>query len=169
MYILENIPGHAQDILATSKNAVRSLTCDNPKFSALDPVPSMTPSPVPLSSPPLEMPAPQVPEKDLDGQELGPKSAPWLLDGMLLMGLDSYFPCLSAASSLWTPLQAAIPVLHWLVSWWVLPPGWEPKLVNLAPLSQNWIEDHETMKGSGKGVAFSKAASKIQYNNFKTC
>ncbi|KAJ9080969.1 hypothetical protein DSO57_1019364 [Entomophthora muscae] len=64
-----------------------------------------------------------------------PKHAPWLLSGMILMGLDSYFPHLSATSSLWTPLQAAIPVLHWMVSWWILPPGWELNLVTLVPLS----------------------------------
>ncbi|KAJ9070243.1 hypothetical protein DSO57_1010281 [Entomophthora muscae] len=139
MHILENIPGRAQDILATSENVVRSLTCNNFKFSALDPVPSMTPSPAPLSSPPLEITAQQISEEDSGGQELGPKRAPWLLGGILLMVLDSYFPCLSAASSLWTPLQAAIPVLHWMVSWWVLLPGKEPKLVILAPLSHRGL------------------------------
>ncbi|KAJ9051484.1 hypothetical protein DSO57_1004221 [Entomophthora muscae] len=138
MHILENVPGRAQDILTTSENIVRSLTCNNLKFSALDPVLSMTPSLTPLSSPPSEIPAPQVPEEDSGGQKLGPKRAPWLLGGMLLMGLDSYFPCLSATSSLWTPLQAPIPVLHWMMSWWVLPPGCEPNLVSLAPLSHSF-------------------------------
>ncbi|KAJ9070987.1 hypothetical protein DSO57_1001761 [Entomophthora muscae] len=56
---------------------------------------------------------------------------------MVLMSLDSYFHRLSAVSSLWTPLRAAIPVLHWMVSWWILLPGWEPNLVSLVPLSHN--------------------------------
>ncbi|KAJ9081031.1 hypothetical protein DSO57_1018810 [Entomophthora muscae] len=49
MHILETIPGRAQDILATIENVIRRLTCNDLKFSALDPVPSMTPSPAPLS------------------------------------------------------------------------------------------------------------------------
>ncbi|KAJ9080930.1 hypothetical protein DSO57_1019739 [Entomophthora muscae] len=132
--LLENFPKRAQDIFATSENVVRSMTCDNLELSALDSFPPMTPSPDPL---PSEIPVSLGPEEDLVGQELASKRAPWLLGGMLLMGLDSYFPCLSATSSLWTPLQAAILVLHWLVSWWSLPPGWEPNLVILAPLSHN--------------------------------
>ncbi|KAJ9077785.1 hypothetical protein DSO57_1013431 [Entomophthora muscae] len=133
MHLLENIPRRAQDIFATSENVVRSLTCDNLKLSALNSFPPMTPSPASFPSPLLETPVLQTPEEGLGGQELAPKRAPWLLGGMLLMGLDSYFPRLSATSSLWTPLGAAIPVLHWVVSWWVLSPGWEPSLVSLAP------------------------------------
>ncbi|KAJ9074373.1 hypothetical protein DSO57_1007221 [Entomophthora muscae] len=51
------------------------------------------------------------------------------------MGLNAYFPQLSLVSSLWSPLQAAIPALHWMTSWWFVSPGWEPNLVSLAPLS----------------------------------
>ncbi|KAJ9070263.1 hypothetical protein DSO57_1010085 [Entomophthora muscae] len=112
MHMFENIPGCAQDILVTSENVVRSLTCNNLELSALDPVPSMAPSLAPLSSPPLEIPVTQVQGEDSDGQEFDPKRAPWLLVGMILMGLDSYFPCLSAVSSLCTPLQAAISVMN---------------------------------------------------------
>ncbi|KAJ9069272.1 hypothetical protein DSO57_1020084 [Entomophthora muscae] len=90
-------------------------------------------------SPLSEVPVPQAQEEDLGSQESAPKRAPWFLVGMLLMGLYSYFPRLSTMSSLWTPLQAAIPVLHWMASWWILPPGWEPNLVSLAPLSHTNI------------------------------
>ncbi|KAJ9071419.1 hypothetical protein DSO57_1037123 [Entomophthora muscae] len=138
MLLLEDIPGRAQDILATSENVVRSLTCDDLKLTALNPAPLVTPNPTPLPFPPSEILVPLISEEDLDRQELRPKCVTWLLGGMLLMGLDSYFPRLSAVSSLWTPLQAAIPVLHWMVSWWILPPGWELKLVSLAPLSHTY-------------------------------
>ncbi|KAJ9081752.1 hypothetical protein DSO57_1011346 [Entomophthora muscae] len=76
-----------------------------------------------------------VPEEDLGTPELTLKRAPWVLGRMALMGLDSYFPQVSGVSSLWTPLQAAMSVLYWMVFWWILPPGWEPNLVSLAPLS----------------------------------
>ncbi|KAJ9072146.1 hypothetical protein DSO57_1030307 [Entomophthora muscae] len=66
---------------------------------------------------------------------LTPTCTPWLLAGLMLMGLNAYFPQLSPASSLWSPLQVAIPVLHWMASWWFVSPGWEPNLVSLAPLS----------------------------------
>ncbi|KAJ9086768.1 hypothetical protein DSO57_1000394 [Entomophthora muscae] len=86
MHLLENIPSCAQDIFATSENVVRSLTCDNLEPSALNSFPPMTPSPAPF---PLEIPNSQAPKEYLVGQELGTKRAPWLLGGMLLMGLDS--------------------------------------------------------------------------------
>ncbi|KAJ9057336.1 hypothetical protein DSO57_1023747 [Entomophthora muscae] len=60
---------------------------------------------------------------------------PWLLTGLALMALNAYFPQLSPVSSLWSPLQAAVPVLHWTASWWFVLPGWESNLVSLAPLS----------------------------------
>ncbi|KAJ9076472.1 hypothetical protein DSO57_1025855 [Entomophthora muscae] len=66
-----------------------------------------------------------------------PTCTPWLLAGLALMGLNAYFPRLSPVSSLWSPLQAAIPVLYWEVSWWFISPGWEPNLVSLAPLSHS--------------------------------
>ncbi|KAJ9085765.1 hypothetical protein DSO57_1010775 [Entomophthora muscae] len=62
-----------------------------------------------------------------------PTCTPWLLAGLALMGLNAYFPQLSLVSSLWSSLQAAIPVLHWVASWWFISPGWEPNLVSLAP------------------------------------
>ncbi|KAJ9063474.1 hypothetical protein DSO57_1000061 [Entomophthora muscae] len=64
-----------------------------------------------------------------------PTRTPWLLTGLILMGLNAYFPQLSPVSSLWSPLRAAIPVAHWMASWWFVAPGWELNLVSLAPLS----------------------------------
>ncbi|KAJ9077122.1 hypothetical protein DSO57_1019703 [Entomophthora muscae] len=49
------------------------------------------------------------------------------------MGLNTYFPQLSPVSSLWSSFRAAVPVIHWAASWWFVSPGWEPKLVSLAP------------------------------------
>ncbi|KAJ9077842.1 hypothetical protein DSO57_1012880 [Entomophthora muscae] len=54
--------------------------------------------------------------------------APWVITSLVLMGLNSYFPQLSPVSSLWSPLRAAIPVLHWVASWWFVSPGREPNL-----------------------------------------
>ncbi|KAJ9076762.1 hypothetical protein DSO57_1023170 [Entomophthora muscae] len=68
-----------------------------------------------------------------------PSFAPWLITGLVVMGLNSYFPQLSPVSSLWSPLRAAIPVLHWVASWWFVSPGWEPNLVSLAPLSHKVV------------------------------
>ncbi|KAJ9084130.1 hypothetical protein DSO57_1027505 [Entomophthora muscae] len=50
-------------------------------------------------------------------------------------GFECLLPSVVPVSSLWSPLQAAIPVLHWMASWWFVSPGWEPNLVSLAPLS----------------------------------
>ncbi|KAJ9048465.1 hypothetical protein DSO57_1034830 [Entomophthora muscae] len=67
--------------------------------------------------------------------------APWVITGLVLMGLNSYLPQLSPVSSLWSPLRAAIPVLHWVAPWWFVSPGQEPNLVSLAPLShKNWYQ-----------------------------
>ncbi|KAJ9066634.1 hypothetical protein DSO57_1007708 [Entomophthora muscae] len=120
MQIFEYILGHTQNILATSKNVVRSLTCNDLKYPALNPAPLVPPS---LSSPmpPFSMVSGvQAQEDGLEIKEHPPKCTSWLLGGMILMGRDSYFPRLSAASSLWTPLQAAISFLHWMgakLSW----------------------------------------------------
>ncbi|KAJ9067857.1 hypothetical protein DSO57_1034898 [Entomophthora muscae] len=54
----------------------------------------------------------------------------WLLTDLVLMGLNVYFLQLSPGSSLWSPLQVAVPVLHWVASWWFALPGWEPNLCN---------------------------------------
>ncbi|KAJ9062840.1 hypothetical protein DSO57_1006288 [Entomophthora muscae] len=49
------------------------------------------------------------------------------------MALDAYFPLFSQLVFFGRPLQVAIPVLHWMASWWLIPPGWEPDFVSLAP------------------------------------
>ncbi|KAJ9080428.1 hypothetical protein DSO57_1025081 [Entomophthora muscae] len=43
-------------------------------------------------------------KEELVPQEHAPMQTPWLLSGMILMSLNSYFPRLSSVSSLWTPL-----------------------------------------------------------------
>ncbi|KAJ9061303.1 hypothetical protein DSO57_1021976 [Entomophthora muscae] len=70
-----------------------------------------------------------------------PTCTPWLLTSLILMGLNAYFPQLSLVFSLWSPLQAAIPVLHWMASWWFVTPGWELNLVILAPLSHTQAKE----------------------------
>ncbi|KAJ9079323.1 hypothetical protein DSO57_1036580 [Entomophthora muscae] len=137
MHVFEDLPGRAQDILATSENVVRSLTCNDLKFPALKTSSAMLSHQPSQKIPPPEVFVAQIQESGLDTQESLPKRAPWLLSGVILMALDSYFPQLSVASSLWTPLQAAIPVLHWIVSWWVLLAGWGPNIVSLASLSHS--------------------------------
>ncbi|KAJ9087794.1 hypothetical protein DSO57_1029571 [Entomophthora muscae] len=71
-----------------------------------------------------------------------PTRTPWLLTGLTLMALNAYFPRLSPVSSLWSPLQAAVPVLHWAASWWFVSPGWELKLVSLAPSLTYIVGNH---------------------------
>ncbi|KAJ9058684.1 hypothetical protein DSO57_1010024 [Entomophthora muscae] len=126
--MFKDIPAHTQGIYTTSENVVRSLTCNDLEFP--------TATPPSLGHPtlfPSEDPLVLVSEEGLGTPELTPKRASWLLSGMVLMGLDSYFPRVFAVSSLWAPLQAAMSVLYWMASWWILPPGWEPNLVSLAP------------------------------------
>ncbi|KAJ9052315.1 hypothetical protein DSO57_1035453 [Entomophthora muscae] len=49
--------------------------------------------------------------------EVLPRHTSWLVLGMLLIGLNAYLLQLSPARSLWSPIQATIPVLHWMASW----------------------------------------------------
>ncbi|KAJ9072574.1 hypothetical protein DSO57_1026060 [Entomophthora muscae] len=90
-----------------------------------------------MSMPPLPSPEESdlVPLEALEVLPPTPSCALWLITGLVLMGLNSYFPQLSPVSSLWSPLRAAIQVLHWLASWWFVSLGWELNLVSLAPLS----------------------------------
>ncbi|KAJ9055794.1 hypothetical protein DSO57_1039515 [Entomophthora muscae] len=135
--MFEDIPAHTQGIYTTSENVVRSLTCNDLDLPTAKTVPA---APLSLGHPtllPSENPHVLVSEEGLATPELTPKRASWLLNGMILMGLDSYFTWVSVASSLWTPLQAAMPVLYWMASLLILPPGWEPNLVSLAPLSHS--------------------------------
>ncbi|KAJ9078086.1 hypothetical protein DSO57_1010458 [Entomophthora muscae] len=43
-----------------------------------------------------------------------PSWVPWLLTGLVLMGLNTYLPQLSLMSFLWSPLRVAIPLIHWM-------------------------------------------------------
>ncbi|KAJ9088593.1 hypothetical protein DSO57_1021486 [Entomophthora muscae] len=125
-------------LLFSGEALVKSLTCDDLDLDMVDhtspvsekAVPPMRPLPSVVMSPPV----PLGPSKM---SSPAPTSTPWLLTGLILIGLNAYFPQLSPVSSLWSPLQAAIPVLHWMASWWFFLPGWEPNLVSLAPLSHS--------------------------------
>ncbi|KAJ9048152.1 hypothetical protein DSO57_1037901 [Entomophthora muscae] len=162
MHMFEDIPGQAQDILATSENFMISLTCDDLEFPALKPAPSTPPVLACLMPLPSKDPIVQVLGEGLSIQESTPKRAPWLLSGMILMALDSYFPQLSDMSSLLPPLQAAIPVLHWMVSWWILPPGWEPNLVSLAPS----LTSRARRERAGAGVLCIRFTKRCKQDNY---
>ncbi|KAJ9084833.1 hypothetical protein DSO57_1020012 [Entomophthora muscae] len=133
--MFEDIPTRAQGIYTTSENVLRSLTCNYLVLSTakiVSATPLILDHPTPLS--PEDLPA-LASEESLGAPELTPKCAYWLLSRMILICLYSYFSWVSAASSLWTPLQEAMSALYCMTSWWILPPGWEPNLVSLAPLS----------------------------------
>ncbi|KAJ9089038.1 hypothetical protein DSO57_1016978 [Entomophthora muscae] len=123
-------------LLFSGEAVVKSLTCDDLDLSTVDyaspvleeAVPPMRPLPSVILSPSVPLGPPKV-------SSPAPTRTPWLLTSLILMGLNAYFPQLSLVSSLWSPLQVAIPVLHWMASWWFVSPGWEPNLVSLAPLS----------------------------------
>ncbi|KAJ9053993.1 hypothetical protein DSO57_1019009 [Entomophthora muscae] len=134
------LPGFLWDLpsslLFSGEAVLKSLTCNDLDLDTVDhtllaskrdvsPTPPLTSAaksnPVPLVLPKVSSPT--------------PSCTPWLLTDLMLMGLNAYFPQLSPVSSLCSPLQAAVPVLHWAASWWFVLPGWEPNLVSLAPLS----------------------------------
>ncbi|KAJ9066235.1 hypothetical protein DSO57_1011564 [Entomophthora muscae] len=48
---------------------------------------------------------------------------PWLLAGLVLMGLNAYLPQLFPVSSLWSSLRVTVLVIHWTASWWFISPG----------------------------------------------
>ncbi|KAJ9071032.1 hypothetical protein DSO57_1001280 [Entomophthora muscae] len=126
----------SSDLLVSGEVLFKSLACNNLDLHSAEPILSNPdvdgasfPSPPPQESANLVLL--RIPEMPT----LVPSCAPWLLSGLVLMGLNAYFPQLSLVSSLWSPLIAAVPVLHWAASWWFISPGWEPNLVSLAPLS----------------------------------
>ncbi|KAJ9059329.1 hypothetical protein DSO57_1003531 [Entomophthora muscae] len=125
---LLHLPGA---LLLSGKTIFKSLTCDDLDFHAINHTVS--------ASALKEIPMPAL--SSLEGSDLVPPQAPvklshpptqmpWLLAGLVLMGLNAYFPQLSPVSSLWSPLQAALPVLHWAASWWYILLGWKPNLNN---------------------------------------
>ena len=130
---LLSLPG---SLLYSGEAVVKSLTCDDldlESASYAPPAPVGDEVPMP-SSPGLEN-GNLVPPRASAVALSTPVRTPWLVAGLALMALNGYFPQLSPVSSLWSPLRAAVPVLHWAASWWFVPPGWEPNLVSLAPLS----------------------------------
>ncbi|KAJ9087247.1 hypothetical protein DSO57_1034980 [Entomophthora muscae] len=123
-------------LLISGEALVNILTCNDLDLYSLDhtlfaPLVEEVPTP----SPPLLENEDFVPP-------LTPKvlvCAPWLLTGLVLMGLNAYFSQLSLVSSLWSPLREAVPVICWVASWWLVSPRWEPNLVSLAPFSHSYI------------------------------
>ncbi|KAJ9063440.1 hypothetical protein DSO57_1000033 [Entomophthora muscae] len=123
-------------LLFSGEAVVKSLICDNLDLGAAGFTQPTSVVKEKLVSP---MPSPEkrnlVPLQAPTMSTLAPTCTPWLLTGLVLMGLNAYFPQLSPVLSLWSPLQEAVPVLHWVVSWWYIVPGWKPNLVSLSPLS----------------------------------
>ncbi|KAJ9068436.1 hypothetical protein DSO57_1028611 [Entomophthora muscae] len=130
---LLNLPS---SLLFSGEIIVKSLTCNNLDFEFFDYA-----LPNPMGEEMLTSSLPSLEKSNLVPLQvpvmppLTPIRMPWLLTSLILMGFNTYFPQLSPVSSLWSPLQAAVPVLHWAASWWFVFLGWEPNLVSLAPLS----------------------------------
>ncbi|KAJ9058481.1 hypothetical protein DSO57_1011857 [Entomophthora muscae] len=123
-------------LLFSREVVVKSLTCDNLDLDVVELALPSSEEVVPPTPPlPSMVQKNVVPPGSSKVASPTPTCTPWLLTGLILMGLNAYFPQLSSVSSLWSPLQAAIPVAHWMASWWFVAPGWETNLVILAPLS----------------------------------
>ncbi|KAJ9073140.1 hypothetical protein DSO57_1019772 [Entomophthora muscae] len=124
------------DLLTSREALVKILTCNNlDLYSAGSILPTPSTKESPPSLPLLQDDTDSVSLMETEVPTLSPSCSPWLVTGLVLMGLNSYFPQLSLVSSLWSSLRAAVPVIHWAASWWFVFPGWEPNLVSLAPLS----------------------------------
>ncbi|KAJ9066098.1 hypothetical protein DSO57_1012943 [Entomophthora muscae] len=121
-------------LFLSGEAVMKSLTCDDLDLDVADDIssPSKGERTSIHSLPSLER-SNSVPLEALEVPPPAASRAPWVITGLVLMGLNSHFPQLSPVSSLWSPLRAAIPVLHWAASWWFVSPGWEPNLVSLAP------------------------------------
>ena len=89
----------------------------------METAPAKTPAPMPKA------PATSVELDSLTSRCL------WLLFGTFMALCDTFFPHFSPSPSALRLLRASIPSLFWIASWWFSPPGWEPSLVGLAPLS----------------------------------
>ncbi|KAJ9090373.1 hypothetical protein DSO57_1003109 [Entomophthora muscae] len=132
------LPG---SLLYSGEAVVKSLTCDDLDLEVLNHASSAPASEEVPMSPPLGLEkSDSVPLRASVAPPFALTCTPWLLTGLALMALNAYFPQLSPVSSLWSPFQAAVPVLHWAASWWFVLPGWEPNLVSLAPLSHKRIK-----------------------------
>ncbi|KAJ9082837.1 hypothetical protein DSO57_1000822 [Entomophthora muscae] len=158
---LLSLPGN---LLYSGEAVVKSLTCDD---LDLDDDDYASPAPVgkkvPMSAPPVLEKSNLVSLHASGISPSAPACAPWLLTNLALMALNAYFPQLSPMSSLWSPLQAAVPVLHWTASWWFVLPGWEPNSVSLAPLSHSkdfGVDTNDRMQEhQGSEGAFSPSRS----------
>ncbi|KAJ9055516.1 hypothetical protein DSO57_1003214 [Entomophthora muscae] len=125
-------------LLFSEEAVVKSLTCDNLDLDIMVPtLPALEVDRPPMPSPPSLAKSNSVPLGISEVFPLTPTCTPWFLTGLALIGLNAYFPQMSPVSSLWSPLQVAVPVLHWAASWWFVSPGWEPNLVSLASLSHS--------------------------------
>ncbi|KAJ9048369.1 hypothetical protein DSO57_1035711 [Entomophthora muscae] len=104
-------------LLTFEEAIVKSLTCDNLDFYSSESILSAPGAKVPPLSPPW-MPDDKdsVPLQEMEILSSVTSYAPWLVAGFALMGLNSYFPQLSPVSFLWSPLRAAVPVIHWVAS-----------------------------------------------------
>ncbi|KAJ9081001.1 hypothetical protein DSO57_1019067 [Entomophthora muscae] len=134
-------------LLISGEALVKILTCNDLDLHASDHT---------LLAPVIEEASASSP-LSLEGNESVPLQAPvilvpvltckpWLLTRLVHMGLNAYFPQLSPVSSLWSPLRAAIPVIHWAASWWFVSPGCEPNLVILAPSLTDLVRWNYLMK-----------------------
>ncbi|KAJ9084866.1 hypothetical protein DSO57_1019644 [Entomophthora muscae] len=148
LHLLNNLPGKSRNLFFTGETMVCSLICDNMEFSLPTEEPmghlykdSHMLSPVEyVILPPLDsmLPTPEV----------LPRRTSWLVLGMLLMGLNVYIPQLSPVGSFWSPVQAAIQVMHWMTSWKGFSPEWELSLVSLYPLSHMYLTIHRGLSMS---------------------
>ncbi|KAJ9058699.1 hypothetical protein DSO57_1009778 [Entomophthora muscae] len=130
-------------LLLSGEAVVKSLTCDDLDLNVVNYILPSTKGETTSVPPPFSQnESVPVPPEVLEIPPSVISCAPWVITGLVLMGLNSYFPQLSPVSSFWSPLRAAIPVLHWVASWWFLSLGWETDFVSLAPLSYTLILDH---------------------------
>ena len=83
--------------------------------------------------PPLE-PSASVPPPQEAPRETS-RTTPLLFFGSaVVMGLNSFFPFVSAPSSIIRIVRMSLPATLWGAAWWLTSPGWKPGFVTLAPL-----------------------------------
>ncbi|KAJ9054184.1 hypothetical protein DSO57_1017324 [Entomophthora muscae] len=132
---LDNLPAQVCAVLASGTTILHNLAPDEGDFAMVQEMPHYSPVLMEETSLPGSVVEGYYAEPTLMLRLPDPSCTPWLLSWMLLVAVNTYFPSISSTFSFWTPVRAAIPALHWMISWWILPPGWEPSLVSLVPLS----------------------------------
>ncbi|KAJ9057160.1 hypothetical protein DSO57_1025208 [Entomophthora muscae] len=90
-------------MLSTEENLVKSLTCDNFDFSFPETTPMVSSLEKTLVPNLLVQESASPHPVLLLALEYAPRCTPWLLSGMLLMSLNSYFLQLLPVLSFWTP------------------------------------------------------------------